>query len=221
MRVFESFDASRHNLKSVSIFARLCLFYVMENIGEKLFFSHSLPFLLFSHLRSAVPIAPDEADYYKQRTFDPDFRGGFVITSDELLYLNKINVNQFTYRICKERLYTVHNALLFQPNSFLIEAFDRVILQLQSNGLIDYWISEYIDVSYYNVKEAKKSAQKLTFHQLNGTFQMLFIGLLIASFTFIGEQIYSRFHRRKMKPIKELKVWKSNLISHFVRRRRQ
>lgn len=166
---------------------------------------------------SAVPIAPDEADYYKQRTFDPDFRGGFVITSDELLYLNKINANRFTYRVCKEHLYTVHNGLLFQRNSYLIEAFDRAILKLQANGLIDYWISEYIDVSYYNVKELKKNAQKLTFHQLNGTFQMLFIGLFIASITFVCEHIYSRFRHCRIKAIKELKVWKSNLILHIAR----
>lgn len=148
----------------------------------------------FPRTLSTVPIKPDEADDYKRRTFDPDFRAGYVITTDELLYLNKINANHFTYRVCKEHLYTVNNGLLFQKNSYLIEAFNKAILNLQSNGLIDYWISNYIDVSYLNVKEKKKSAEKLTIHQLSGSFQLWLVGLLIASICFILEIIFEKYH---------------------------
>lgn len=120
-----------------------------------------------------------------------------MITSDELLYLNKINAKQFTYRVCKERLFTVNNGLLFQKNSYLIEAFNRVMSHLQSNGLIDYWISKYIDTSYYDVKEPGKQAQRLTIHQLYGTFQMLCFGLFASTICFIAEVLYMKYRRRK------------------------
>lgn len=122
-----------------------------------------------------------------------------MITSDELLYLNKINAKQFTYRVCKEHLYTVNNGLLFQQNSYLIEAFNRVISYLQSNGLINYWISKYIDTKYYDVKDPAKRPQRLTIHQLYGSFQMLFFGLFAATVCFVAESIYKKIRRRKLK----------------------
>lgn len=122
-----------------------------------------------------------------------------MITSDELLYLNKINAKQFTYHVCKEHLFTVNNGLLFQQNSYLIEAFDGVILKLQSNGLINYWISKYIDTKYYHVKELRKHPERLTIHQLYGTFQMLFLGLMASTVFFLVEVIYKRLQRWKIQ----------------------
>lgn len=141
---------------------------------------------------STVIIKPEQADDYKRKTFDPNYHGAFVITTDELLYLNKINAKKFTYRACKEQLYTVNNGLLFQKHSFLVEAFNKAILQLQANGLINYWISKYIDNVYLNVPEPRKPAQKLTIHQLHGTFQMLVAGHLLSAFCFTVEILFKK-----------------------------
>lgn len=145
-------------------------------------------------------IEPKEDAYYKAKTFDPNFRGGFPITSDELLYLNKINVANFTYRVCNEHLYTVNNGLLFQNDSFLIDTFDRIIIQLQSNGLINYWISKYVDTRYLNIKETSRQPSQLTLSQLIGSFQMLLCGFALAAASFFIEVIYfkiKRVERRK------------------------
>lgn len=150
-------------------------------------------------ISSTVQIKPEDVEKYKRKTLDPYFKGGFMITSDELLYLNKINANQFTYHVCKEHLYTVNNGLLFQQNSYLIEAFNRIISHLQSNGLINFWISKYIDEQYYDVKEPGKKAQRLTIHQLYGSFQMLFFGLLASITLFIFEIIHKKFRKRKIE----------------------
>jgi hypothetical protein len=149
-------------------------------------------------ISSLVVIDPNEDAYYKAKTFDPHFRGGFVITSDELLYLNKINARNFTYRVCKERLYTVNNGLLFRNDSFLIEAFDRIIVQLQSNGLINYWITKYIDTSYFDVKRPTRQPEQLTLGQLLGSFQMWLCGLACAIGCFAIEVIWYKIKRRKI-----------------------
>lgn len=137
-----------------------------------------------------ILIKPDEVEKYMERTFESDFHGGVAITSDELLYLNKINAKNFSYRVCKEHLYTVSNGLLFQKNSYLIGAFDRIILRLHSNGLLNYWIKKYIDSSYYNVKELPQMPSKLSLNHLLGSFQIWLSGILIALFSFIFELIY-------------------------------
>jgi hypothetical protein len=115
-----------------------------------------------------------------------------MITSDELLYLNKINAKNFTYRVCNDKLFTINNGILFQKNSYLIDAFDLAISHLQSNGLLNYWIKKYIDSNYYNVKDAKdaRMPEKLTLSQLLGSFQMWFCGMIIASIAFMLEIIY-------------------------------
>ncbi|KAG5684044.1 hypothetical protein PVAND_013296 [Polypedilum vanderplanki] len=144
---------------------------------------------------SIIIIKPSEDAYYKAKTFDPNFRGGFSITSDELLYLNKLNVANFTYRVCKEHLYTVNNGLLFQNDSFLIEAFDRIIIQLQSNGLINYWITKYIDTSYFDIKKADRIPEQLTLSHLLGSFQMWLCGIILATGSFIIEVIYYKIKK--------------------------
>lgn len=165
----------------------------------KIFWKMKFNASIFPYTFSIVQIKPEEEEKYKRKTLDPDFKGGFVITSDELLYLNKINANQFTYHVCKEHLYTVNNGLLFQQNSYLIEAFNRVISYLQSNGLINYWISEYIDTKYYDVKLLRKSPQRLTIDQLNGSFQMLLIGLSASTVCLISEVFYKKIRRKRLK----------------------
>ncbi len=134
-----------------------------------------------------------------KKTLSSKFKGGYLLSSEKLLYVNKINAKNYTFRVLKEHLYTVNIGLLFKKDSYLIEAMNRVISKLQTNGLIHYWISKYIDEKYYNVKQPPKQAQKLTIDQLYGSFQMLFFGLFVSFISFLVEIIYTKIKEEKSK----------------------
>lgn len=121
------------------------------------------------------------------KTLNSNFKGGVIVSMDEVFHLNKLNIRNFTFRVMREHLMMAQVAILFQKNSFLKEAFDRKMKLLKSNGLINYWISQYIDYSYSNVKTSKRAPEKLNVQQLLGGFKICFFGLCLASVCFILE----------------------------------
>lgn len=132
-------------------------------------------------------------DEYRRKTLDPNFKGAVLSSMDEVAYLNKKHVNArvngLTYHNLKESIFTSQVAMFFQKNSYLTEAFDQKIKRLKSNGLINYWISQYIDFNYLNVKQIRKAPDKLNLPQLLGGFQIWFCGICVSSIAFIAEVI--------------------------------
>lgn len=108
---------------------------------------------------------------------------------DEIVHLNKQNVKKFTFHVCKEHIFMAQVAVFFQKNSYLKDAFDQKIKLLKANGLINYWLSRYIDYNYINVKVPSKGPEKLIINQMLGAFQILFYCLLFSCFMFIFELI--------------------------------
>lgn len=106
---------------------------------------------------------------------------------DEVVYHNRLNVKNFTLRVMKEEVSMGPVAILFQKNSYLKDAFNQKMKLLKSNGIINYWISKYIDSSYSRAKQSRKTPEKLNVQQLLGGFKICFYGLCIATVSFILE----------------------------------
>jgi hypothetical protein len=58
-----------------------------------------------------VMIKLEDLEKIRDKTLNPDFNGAVFNYQTQALYLNKINRNNFTYRICKERV--IFNGFLF------------------------------------------------------------------------------------------------------------
>lgn len=124
-------------------------------------------------------------------TLNSDFKGGVCSTMDEVLYLNKLNHKNFTYRVLPEYLYWFNNVIYFRKNSPFIKAFDEKISLFKSAGLIEFWVSKYLDVAYLNFKETSKAPRKFNIEQLEGGLRLWIYGCLISSLVFIFEYMYS------------------------------
>lgn len=110
---------------------------------------------------------------------------------EEVVHNNKLNIKNFTYHVCQERISMIPIIIWFQKSSFLKVALDRKIQLLKSNGLINYWISKHMDYNYLNVKKAKQGPETLNISQLLGGFQLLLFGLFLSMLSFALEHVSS------------------------------
>ena len=63
------------------------------------------------------------------------------------------------------------------------------ILNMKASGLVDHWISQFMDMKYLNMKETKQGPKKLNLQQLSGSFQVWLGGCFIGFVSFLIEHI--------------------------------
>lgn len=138
-----------------------------------------------------ILIKDAEADLYQKMTLNPSFKGGICSSLDEVLYLNKLNYKNFTYRVLPEYLYDFNYVIYLQKNSPYLKAFNDKIGWLKNGGIIDYLISKYLNTLYLNGESAINEPKKLSLENLSGGFQAWYIGCGISIFVFISEIIFA------------------------------
>lgn len=111
---------------------------------------------------------------------------------DEVLSLNKLNHKTFTYRVLPEYLYSFNNGIYFRKNSPFVEAFDEKISLFKSAGLIEFWVSKYLDISYLNVKTMSTLPRKLNMKQLEGGFRLWMYGCIASFAALLIEIIFTK-----------------------------
>lgn len=115
------------------------------------------------------------------------FKGVFIISNNEMLFINQNRDFNFTFKACKESFVTISVVMYFRKNFFLANAINQVIGNLQSGGLIEHWHFNYIDKMFSKILKNKSEAQKLTIAQIVGCFQLWAGGCLIAALSFMVE----------------------------------
>lgn len=138
------------------------------------------------------------------KTLDENFKGAVVSVMDELLYLNKMNRKNYSFRVLNEYLFTSQACWAFPKNSYLVAAFDEKLSFLTDSGLINHLSSKYMDPKYLHVRKIKQGPRNINLNQLFGAFEVLFGGLLIATLFFLNEiwftdvkKIIARFFKNK------------------------
>lgn len=144
-----------------------------------------------------MEIDPSEYKNGQMKTLDSNFKGAFVSSYDEILHLNQLHHKNFTFNVCNEIILTVPVVFYIQKNSYLTEVINEKLDDLKSAGLIDYWISKYLDPKYLKVKKLERGPTKLSLKELLGAFQLFAFGTTVATATFAIEGVY-RFIKSKM-----------------------
>jgi hypothetical protein len=125
-----------------------------------------------------------EMDYYAMKTLDPLFNGAVFHYDSIVLYMNSINHQNFTLKILNEALITNLIVFYLSKNFYLVDEIDEKISQFKANGFIKFWTSKYINSK---LKKEKHLQSPLSLKQLKGTFEILYFGLLLSSFSFVIE----------------------------------
>lgn len=105
-----------------------------------------------------------------------------------VLWINKQNYKNFTYKVCKEYIFMSQFGIYFTKHSHLVGAFNEKIRALKPTGITNIWMTKYLDYKYLNIKEAAVGPQMLDFTELSGGFQVWAGGLIFAGTIFLIEQ---------------------------------
>ena len=151
-----------------------------------------------SFIKKRVIIKLDQLDEYRDKTLDPTFNGVVLNYLTQVLYLNKINRNNFTYTICKQRF--INNRMVFYltKDFYLTDELNSKITALMENGLMNYWRLKYLDFSINQVA-AVQVPDPLSLYELLGSFKIYIGGSVICICAFALE-IFSM----KVKSLKQL-----------------
>ena len=90
---------------------------------------------------------------------------------------------------------TVPVVFYLQKNSYLTEVLNEKVENLKSAGLIDYFISKYLDPKYLRLKKAEQRPKKLNLKELLGAFQLFVFGILSSAVVFVVEHVLQQLSR--------------------------
>lgn len=129
----------------------------------------------------------NEKEFYMERVrTDPSYKAAYGISLLELLYLNQLKMKDSRYKICKQVLLTVPVVIYTRKDFFLIDALGSKVEKMKAAGLVEFWLFRDVDKDFLNYK-GKTPPVVLTIARLTGCFQILLIGLTIASVVFVFE----------------------------------
>lgn len=139
---------------------------------------------LFCFRRKVISQA--ELDNYALMTLEPSFKGSVFHFSSTVSYINTLNRHNFKLKYLKEAFLTNQIVFYFTKNFYLLDEVNDKISQFKANGVINFWISKYID----EVSSANRnvSLSPLNMQQLIGIFELLLCGWLLALVAFIVEK---------------------------------
>lgn len=143
-----------------------------------------------------VVIKASETESYRLMTLNSKFKGAVVSSLDEVTYLNRLNYKNFTFLISREFFMTSQIVQYFPKNSLIAEAFDEIFGYYKAAGLVEKWISKFMDMDFTksNIPTAR-APSPLTFHHLEAMFIFWVIGCTISLAIFIIERISNRINK--------------------------
>ncbi|KAG5675517.1 hypothetical protein PVAND_005413 [Polypedilum vanderplanki] len=150
----------------------------------------------------------------KQLTVDPYYDAAFITSIGHLAYRNLLVFPHRFHHHAPEALYTLNIVIYMHKESCLALPFNSAITNLVNGGLVSKWASKWINGKY--LKEiVDESPDPLSMMQLEGCFQLLYVGLIMSSFIFIMEVFVSHKKGIKLKISKNIKTIKINLRKYF------
>lgn len=161
-----------------------------------------------SFYHNRVIIKHEDIDHYRDKTLNPFFDGIVMNYLTQVQYLNKMNRNNFSFMICKEKY--INNRMVFylRKDYHLVDELSKVITGLLENGIMNHWRIKYLDFHINQVKNVE-GPDHLNFHELLGSFKLYFGGVVISVCVFIIEIIV--FNREKLK-----KKFKKNITKAYA-----
>lgn len=124
---------------------------------------------------------------------DNTFEGAFLSTEAGVAYYNKMNRNK-TVLSTVEQLFLVPFSIFFKKHSCLIASVNDQINDYTSSGLLQNWVSHFIDPRFLSKKTDQQDVipKRLAINQLIGAFQLCILLYFLSTFIFFLEICASR-----------------------------
>lgn len=111
----------------------------------------------------------------------------FMTSLTDIVYRNQETYKSFVLKVCKEELLTMSIVMYFPKNFYFKQAIDKKLSELATAGFVQYWIQEYVDMKFIEMRNEIRSPTNLQLKHLFGIFNIWMIGLAISLLIFFIE----------------------------------
>lgn len=166
----ESLDDIIEEKYSIFMFSDTAIFFTDERVDKS----------------KIITITVSQLPQIFENLKDPSFKGVFAFPIAVTKYYNNVNMYNFVFKICKQRLAHVPVVFYLQKGSIFTEIFNEKLIKMMSAGLIEYWHKFHLNE---NIKPNDLTPKPLTIYHLSGIFQVFFLGSAISIIVFIIERV--------------------------------
>lgn len=132
------------------------------------------------------------------RPLEDTAKAAFMTSMTDAVFRNQKSHKQFVHKICKQQLLTVNTVMYFKKNFFLIDSINEKVSAFVNSGIMNYWIQNNLQMSFYKPKIVKVGPTRLSLEHLSGVYEVLLFGFFIAFIAFVGEIFWSKLKRHSM-----------------------
>lgn len=122
-------------------------------------------------------------------------RIAFQRSMTDIIAANIRNKNKFAHTVCKEYFLMLNVAMYFPKSFYLLESIREAISHLQSAGIVEKIIEEFVNMRYWNVEQELVGLKPLSMAHLEGTFNIWMIMCFTSFMAFFSEMIYGSLKR--------------------------
>lgn len=126
-----------------------------------------------------------------KKILDPEFKGALLTSEEHVAYLNLVSSPQRFFIHSPEVVFTFNLVIYMPKQSCLEQEFNNQILALTGGGFLESWALRFIDRDHMKEHKDNEPTQ-LNMSQLSGGYELLLLGLSIATFAFLLELLSYR-----------------------------
>lgn len=130
-------------------------------------------------------------------------RIAFQDAMTNIIAANMRHKHKFTHTVCKQYIWTLNVGMFFPKNFYLVKTISTTISRMQSAGIVQKIIDEFVDMKYWNLKAEAVLVKPLSMKHLEGAFSCLLLLCLASILVFILELAYSAFSKFKRNVLTE------------------
>ena len=134
----------------------------------------------------------EEANNYRFKLLDSNFKGTLLTSEDHTAYWNQLNHSKDFFHILESRLTTFNLVILFPKRTCLTPEVNSIILSFYANGFMHEMGSFFIDKKYLIEPVVVPETDELDINELAGGFQLFACGVFICIGVFLLELLSKR-----------------------------
>ncbi|CAO1310415.1 unnamed protein product [Diamesa serratosioi] len=151
------------------------------------------------YMLESVMLNVNELHEIHDKLIDSDFKGALLSSEEHAAYLNVISKPNRHYKYSPQVVFAFNLVIYMRQQSCLQQEFNEQILALTGGGFLESWTLRFIDKDRKKEQDENEPTQ-LNMSQLLGGYELLLLGLSIATFTFLMELVSYRFKSLRLIP---------------------
>ncbi|XP_053699472.1 uncharacterized protein LOC128746450 [Sabethes cyaneus] len=189
-------DSNHEPVDTLAGIERSELYYHMLQISERFFQNNTRVLSRVRHIPQGNDSLNAAMDAIAIRRLAD---GVVMVTTEHIAFHNKHRLDKGFLRSTRDYVVSLPIVIYYPKRSFLVPEFNRVIGQVQTAGLMSYWVRQYGNYDFFP-KETRDQLRPvpLNIEQLSGCYQVCAVLWMVCCGVFLLELWSRKWHRLRI-----------------------